>query len=620
MPKAPAPSRNARRLNAILGSAAIGLVLALAAPAPGALAQGNVVAENIRHSQPGIVIEIPRVEATGANVSAAELKAIFAGEGTQPVADRLARLDARAIRIPSLRLTQTAADQTTTTLYRDILLEDVRAGRIARATSPGGTISVETKAAAKAGKQGKDARDKGRAKAEPVTFAGTFGPTSFVGFDSGFLLRLYTQSATGSGNAAQTVYESFSTENIALTDGKGGEVRIARINGQAARAKLGALPWLRLPELVTEMEALDEDDDNGRLKVGLKLLGIFEDMEIGDTRIEGVVIRGLDTKDKSATVLLGSMSLNMPATGEGSFQMNGLDIAASDARIRIGSFGVRGFSLAPTMAALRDAAAKHGNDALDRLDAATLMPYPGSWSMRDVDIDVPAKEGSKSAERMRITLRGFEFTSDKPLKGVPTAGRLNIDSLRFPIPRRDPNFRDLAAMGYSAIDTSATLETDWNPRTKELELSNFSINGVDMGSINSRILLGNAMEGLFARDTAMNQIALVQLTFKAFDMRLQDKGLFGKVLTLMAGKQKTTADALRAEYGMAAAIAIPAMLGNTDSAKKVGAAVAQFIAKPGVLSISAKARNPAGLGLSDVGSLSNPAAILDALEIDARAE
>lgn len=623
MPHDPACSR---RIRSLMGGAAIGLVLALAAPAPAVMAQGNVTAENIRHARPGLVVEIPRIEATGANVSAADLKALFAGEGMQPVADRLSRLDARSIRIPTLTMTQVAGDQTTTTVYRDILLDDVRAGRIARVTSPGGTIRTETRARARATQD--KAQDKGSEKnkgagqrGKPEVLSGTFGATSVTGLDAGFMLRLYTQPAPAGGtNPVSPVYDAFSTENIVLSDGRTTEFRLARVTGQAVRARLGQVPWLGLIDLAGEMEALDEDDDKGRLKIALRILSIFDGLEIGETALEGFVMRAVDKSGKPVTVQLASLSMSLPASGEGAFEMKGFEVGADDARIRMGSFALRGFSLGPTIAALREAAEKPGDDSLGQIDPAKLMPYPGSWTMRDLDFDVPAKERDKSAERMRVTLRGFEFAGTKPLNGVPTAGRMAIENLRIPIPKRDPNFRDLAAMGYTALDASATMETDWNARTKELEISNLAVNGVDMGSFNSRILLGNAGEGLFARDSAMNQIALVQLTFKAFDMRLQDKGLFGRLIAHLAAKQNKTPDALRAEYGMAAALAIPAMLGNTDAAKKVGAAVAQFIGKPGVLSISARSRNPAGIGLPDLGGLSNPSAILDAIDLDARAE
>jgi hypothetical protein len=61
------------------------------------------------------------------------------------------------------------------------------------------------------------------------------------------------------------------------------------------------------------------------------------------------------------------------------------------------------------------------------------------------------------------------------------------------------------------------------------------------------------------------------------------------------------------------------MLGNTASAKTVGQAVARFIAKPGRLVISARSKDPAGLGISDL-AVPQPAALLEKIEITATAE
>jgi hypothetical protein len=96
--------------------------------------------------------------------------------------------------------------------------------------------------------------------------------------------------------------------------------------------------------------------------------------------------------------------------------------------------------------------------------------------------------------------------------------------------------------------------------------------------------------------------------------------LFERVLAQEAKKQKKTPEDLRREYGMAAAIAVPSILGNSASAKAVGQAVARFVAKPGRLNISARTKDPAGLGFADVAAAAEPAALLEKLEITATAE
>jgi hypothetical protein len=67
-------------------------------------------------------------------------------------------------------------------------------------------------------------------------------------------------------------------------------------------------------------------------------------------------------------------------------------------------------------------------------------------------------------------------------------------------------------------------------------------------------------------------------------------------------------------------IGVPVILGNSAAAKAIGAAMGKFVARPGTLSISAKAKNGEGLGMVDVSTAPTPAAVLDKLDVNAKAE
>ena len=63
------------------------------------------------------------------------------------------------------------------------------------------------------------------------------------------------------------------------------------------------------------------------------------------------------------------------------------------------------------------------------------------------------------------------------------------------------------------------------------------------------------------------------------------------------------------------------LLGGSDKAKALGNAIASFIAKPKNLSISVKAKDAAGLGITDVmaGGSPDPATIFNKLDVTATA-
>ena len=175
-------------------------------------------------------------------------------------------------------------------------------------------------------------------------------------------------------------------------------------------------------------------------------------------------------------------------------------------------------------------------------------------------------------------------------------------------------------MGYGNLDLSFATTASWNEPGSELVVREISVRGNEMGSATLRGVLANVGRDVFNPDTAVALVALAGATARNLDLTLENKGLFERVMAQAAVKQRKSSEDLRREYGMAAAIAVPSILGNSTAAKTVGQAVARFVAKPGRLNISARAKDPAGLGLADFVATPEPAALLDKLEVTATAE
>jgi hypothetical protein len=141
-----------------------------------------------------------------------------------------------------------------------------------------------------------------------------------------------------------------------------------------------------------------------------------------------------------------------------------------------------------------------------------------------------------------------------------------------------------------------------------------------MGQVSLKGVIGGVTRDLFDPDPAVATVAAFKATARSLELTAENTGLFDRYLQQEARKQKKTQETLRREYGAAAAFAVPMMLGNSDQAKAVGQAVARFIAKPTRLRITARAKNPDGLGITDLATLSDPAAALETLEIVATTE
>jgi hypothetical protein len=133
-------------------------------------------------------------------------------------------------------------------------------------------------------------------------------------------------------------------------------------------------------------------------------------------------------------------------------------------------------------------------------------------------------------------------------------------------------------------------------------------------------VLGNVTGDVFNPDTALASVALIGAAAKSADLTIDNQGIVDRYLAQEARKQKKSPEALRREYGTAAALAVPIMLGNSPQAKSLGQAVARFIAKPGRLTVNAKAKSPTGLGLAELLATSEPAALFSKLDVTATTE
>jgi hypothetical protein len=299
----------------------------------------------------------------------------------------------------------------------------------------------------------------------------------------------------------------------------------------------------------------------------------------------------------------------------------GMDIETNEGKVRIASLASTGFSYKDTIKGLRSL----GEKPLDKLEAAELrrlIPTFGTIRLAGLDI-VPNGNGKlPGTQKIRLGIKDMEITADKPLNGIPTNVRVALDHMTSELPpdTNEDGSKELLAMGYKALDVSLATAASWNEPGSEIVLREVSVRGTDMGSALLRGVIGNVGKEVFDVDPAVAMVAVIGATARNLELRVENNGLFERLLAQQAKKQGKSAEDLRREYGVAAAAVIPALLGNSPNAKSLGQAIGRFVAKPGRLTISARTKDPAGIGFSDVAVSPDPAAILDKLEITATVE
>jgi hypothetical protein len=300
------------------------------------------------------------------------------------------------------------------------------------------------------------------------------------------------------------------------------------------------------------------------------------------------------------------------------FGVEGLEVNAAGGHVKLGRVALLGMDLKPFFTAL-SALAKTGDmsdAAMQNLDWRTAIPHLDGFVVKGVDIGIPQGPSPKS-----VTLAGYELKLGNYVGAIPTSIRTQLDNLVADVSLMKEEAAQLQQLGYRSVDLSTITDLIWNEGSKSISVNEVSAKGANMGSVSLKGRLGNVPRELFAGSMAQMQVAGLGVTLGEASFRLENTGLLDKIVAQMAKAQNTTPDNLRAQWGTQAALGIPQLLGGSDKAKVLANAIASFIAKPKTLSISVKAKDSTGLGLTDVmgSGAPDPAAIFNKLDVTATA-
>lgn len=564
--------------------------------------------DNVRFTWGDFTYEAKRIDFSGVTVSRSEIESLFSS-ASEPFADRLTRISARQVTSPEVKVTQKLGKETQTIFYRNVSLNDVVQGQIARSTI--GAMAVEMTGA------------KGN-----TLFS--YGQTTISNLNTPAFVRLY-ETKDDSGSAPMTrIYSAFTIENLDMVDnGENVSVQVARLSGRDVMARPTKDSWGSAMAFLTEMGGKDtlSSEEGSRLTTAVvDVIGAFDIgfMEAADIQIKATPKKAPAAKDQksSATGRINRIAYTGATESQpADIRLEGIEAGDQDGRAKVGSISLTGFSLAPTLNGLKALQGKPLEE-LDQEALRTLIPTLGTLRLSGVDVDVPNKSNEKTTERVNFTLKDFEVTADKPLNGLPTNIRIEQRNLVIALPSNstDDLVKELVALGYKTLDSSFLVAATWNEAANEIALKEVSVQGQDMGTLSLTGTIGNVTKDLFSPDEATAAAALIGAKAKSADVIVEDKGLLGRYLANAAKEQKTTPEALRTIYASAAPFVVSSMMGNSEQAKTLGQAIGRFIAKPGKLTLNAQPKNPSGFGVMDAMLASDPKEALAKLNISAKAE
>lgn len=561
--------------------------------------------ENVSFTFGGATYELKRIDLSGVTLSQAEIEALFSAGTNEPLATRLARLNAKQVAAPEIKVTQKVGEQTTSITYKNVVLSDISQGRIASTT-------VEATGMNQEGPQ--------------ANALISFGRISISDFDLPAFVRLYEAKATSSSEQLSRIYGAFTIESTDITDNKEGvSFKIARMNGRDFMARPTADSWTGTSALMTELANKDDLSEEDQKKLTSSIADLLGAFDIGFVEATDLDVKaGNNRKGPAAPV---NMRINRMAytsgvaSGTSDMRLEGFETSSDDGRAKFDTLSLTGFSFRSTLEGLKSLQGK----SFDEIDADTLRsltPTLGTLRFEGFDIDATDTGDDGRKVPIKAALKSFELTADKPVNAIPTNIRISAQNFTTSLPTdsTDEGVKQLLDLGYKAIDMSFTLAATWNEAASEIALKEVSIQGQDMGHLSLTGLLGNISKDLFSADEAAATTTLIGAKAKSADLVIEDEGLLDRYLAKTAKEQKTKPETLRQLYAGAAPFVLSSMIGNSDQAKALSKAIASFIAKPGKLTVHATPKNSSGFGFMDVMLASEPQKIIEKLNISAKAE
>jgi hypothetical protein len=271
---------------------------------------------------------------------------------------------------------------------------------------------------------------------------------------------------------------------------------------------------------------------------------------------------------------------------------------------------------------------KAGALHLDGLDVAQLLAEddPGSaaltpsrlvgLTLSGLDIVAPDPEDTPG-QTIHVAVASIEVRNEYSGASIKQGDTKVAGIVIEPSPGSDEG-KSLAGLGYAKIELAMTIGLKYQADAKTFALENFTIDGVQMGSVGLMANFTDVAPTLFGTDSAGRMQALLDAGVASIEIKLVNGGMFEKALAYAAKQQNLTPVKLRAQWSAMIGQVAPVMLGGSPAGLALAAEAQKFVAEPKTLTISAKVKSGA-LKASDFMAISDPTEFAGKLDISAAA-
>ena len=528
------------------------------------------------------------VEFEGLNLSPESLEILIHGADSAAQAKALATLDASVIRISKLREAQTVSGQTSTTLFSNVVLTDIKAG-------VAGTLRT-------------DQINFGSIAPQGQTSTGAAGSLALDQVDLSLILGFGAALTDAKSSEFRTAYRLARVDKIALQGAEGPTVTIDKIEVHDARLRKTGDGFAGITERLLKHQSDPNPPSDAELSaMMLDVVDLFSALSTGSIEISGIAIREVKTPTNFATLTRFTYQGGIDVAS--SYRIEGVDLAVDDFRMKIGSIAQSDIKISQVLDGLRKALSKP-NANPSNLDPVIFAPMIGHIELNNLSIDADL-DGIKHSG-----LRSFVMASDIGADGLPTGAELSFAGLTGPLPsdNTEPAVQTLMGLGYRYIDASGTIKVALDQKAQNLTLLS-SISSENMAGITLSGTLGNVSASALAANPNNAPLMLLGASLKSFALTVENRGIAERLIDQQAIKTKRTPAEIRASYASAAAASLQIYLGMSPNAKTLTQSIVNFVGKPNRLMIAAQSKSPSGVTISDTATGAGPAAILDLFDL-----
>ncbi|WP_273726514.1 hypothetical protein [Brucella gallinifaecis] len=584
---------------------------------------GMLDAKDVKTEIAQFKIALPSVRIDDANFDIGMLRDTF-GNGELTLAERVGRFSAKRMSVPEINIVQILNDKEQKTSYKDVTLEDIVNGHVARYTSSGATFDLDLSLPDENGTINEE------------RMAGTIGTSEGKDIDGVFIARLYTEAAGPNDTEAQPVYGPFSAKNIVVKATKS-SFSYDEVRSNGITMRLPAQPFTEILRKLDAAQKIDSLPPEEQKEFFANLIGLFDTIGKGDVELLGMKIQPSDPEKGEGAIEKMAMSFDNKTFD---MSLDGFSAGNGTDYIKLDEFSLKGFNWGPSAEAVKKFVGL-SEEEMESFPFTTMLPEFGTIVLKGIDADLPYdnnafddidiedEDGNPVPKpdglphRLKFGLKSYEIGLNKPLNGIPTDIRVTYEDMSLPVPQdsNEEMYKQLRALGYDRITISSNLEVNWDEASQSLVIKDLSLSGKDMGKVTMSGLMGGFTKEFFSGDKVLAQVALLGLKAREVNLKIENQGLAEKGLQFYADENNMSVEEARSTLTLIASAVLQELAADQPKLEAVISALKTFIAKPNTFEMSVKSKSERGIGALEMVAISqDPFSILDKIEIEAKAD